>query len=116
MDYVHIDNLFFKGKHGVFDHERRVEQEFLVSLRLGVDTAPSGTSDQLADTIDYQHVKDAVAEIIAGTSRYLIEKLAEDIAAKLLEDKRILSAEITIKKTAVWDNGVPGVTITRNGR
>ncbi len=113
MDYLHVDNLFFKGKHGVSDHERRVEQEFLISVRCGVDVRAAGASDVLADTVDYQKVKDIVGETITGSSRYLVEKLAEDIAAQILEDKRIRSLELTIKKTAVWDNGVPGVTIVR---
>ncbi|HEY5383072.1 MAG TPA: hypothetical protein VIJ88_00755, partial [Candidatus Paceibacterota bacterium] len=57
--------------------------------------------------------KNIIETILKGSSRYLIETLAEDIAAKILEDKRIVSAEITIKKTAVWDNGIPGVTVVR---
>jgi hypothetical protein len=32
----------------------------------------------------------------------------------LLKDARIGEVQVTIKKTAVWDNGVPGVTITRS--
>ncbi len=114
MDYIHIDNLSFPGKHGVYANERRVEQEFVVSLRLGVDTKKAGESDDLSDTIDYQKVKDIVAEIIEGSSRYLIEKLAEEIAARILLDARVRLVKVTIKKTAVWDNGVPGVTILRS--
>ncbi len=114
MDYIHIDNLSFSGKHGVYANERRVEQEFIISLRLGFDTKGAGKSDDLSDTVDYQKVKDVVAEIIEGSSRYLIEKLAEEIATRILEDARVQSAEVTIKKTAVWDNGTPGVTILRS--
>ncbi len=114
MDYVHIDSLSFSGKHGVYANERRVEQEFVVSLRLGVDAKEAGKSDDLSDTVDYQKVKDIVAEIIEGGSRFLIEKLAEEIAARILKDARVQSVEVTIKKTAVWDNGIPGVTISRS--
>lgn len=53
---------------------------------------------------------------VKHNSYYLIETLAEKIAQKILEDKRILSAEITIKKKAVWDNGVPGLTIVRENK
>jgi dihydroneopterin aldolase len=113
MDYIHIDNLSFSGKHGVYEKERRVEQEFAVSVRLGFDTAKAGTSDDLTDTLDYQKAKDVIRATIEGGSRYLIEKLAEEIAALLMQDKRVLSAEVTIKKVAVWDNGIPGVTIRR---
>ncbi len=113
MDYIHLTNLFFSGKHGYYETERKVEQEFSIEVKLGFDTAKAGKSDKLADTVNYSEIRNKIKEVIEGSSRYLIETLAEDIAAKILEDKRIHSAEITIKKTAVWDNGVPGVTITR---
>ena len=113
MDYIHITNLFFSGKHGVHDTERKVEQEFSIEVKLGFDTAKAGKSDKLADTVDYGDIKNKIQKVIRGSSRYLIETLAEDIAHEILEDKRIQSSEVTIKKTAVWDNGVPGVTVFR---
>ncbi len=113
MDYVHIDNLFFKGKHGAYAAERKVEQEFEISVKLGVDAPDAGKTDKLKDAVDYQEVKNAIQEVIKGSSRYLIETLAEDIASQILTYPRVKTAEVTIRKTAVWDNGVPGVTIMR---
>lgn len=116
MDSIHLTNLRFSGKHGCFEHERSTEQEFLIELKLGVDLRPAGKSDNLRDTIDYAVVREMVREVIEGSTRYLIETLAEDIAQKVLENTRIESVEVTIKKTGVWENGVPGVTITRTRR
>lgn len=113
MDYITINNLFFRGKHGVYDAERKVEQEFHISLKLGFDAAKSAASDKLADTVDYDEVKREVREVIEGGSRYFIEALAEDITARVFKDARIQSVEVSIQKTAVWDNGVPGVIIVR---
>ncbi|MCL4391991.1 dihydroneopterin aldolase [Patescibacteria group bacterium] len=113
MDSIHITDLLFHGKHGVGGDERNVEQEFSIEVSLGFETSRAGASDRLADTVDYGAIRDTIREVIEGPSRYLIEALAEDIAKRILEDKRIRSAEITIKKTAVWKNGVPSVTITR---
>src|SRR3989344_1654775 len=113
MDYLHIDNLFFRAKHGVSAKERRVEQEFAVSVRLGVDASKAGKTDKLEDAVDYQEVKNIIASVIEGSSRYLVEKLAEEIAVQVLKDKRVKTIEITVRKPEVWDNGVPGVTIFR---
>jgi 7,8-dihydroneopterin aldolase/epimerase/oxygenase len=113
MDYLHIDSLRFQGKHGAYTPERSVEQEFEISVRLGVEIQEACTSDVLEETVDYQLVKDKIQEVIEGESRYLIEKLAEDMASKILEDTRIRTIELTLKKNAVWSNGIPGVTITR---
>ena len=113
MDYILIDNLHFSGKHGVYEKERAVEQEFLVSLRLGFDTHPSAQTDALADTLDYSEAKRIVERVITGGSCYLVERLADQIAQALLRDPRVLSAEVSIRKVAVWQNGVPGVTVVR---
>ena len=114
MDYIHIDNLVFRGKHGWFAKERRIEQEFALSVKLGVDTSNAAQSDNLADTVNYSEVKDKIQAVIKGGSRFLIETLAEEIAHKVLEDKRIQTVEVTIQKPEVWQNGVPGVTIVRS--
>jgi dihydroneopterin aldolase len=113
MDYIHIDNLYVRGKHGVYAKERKVEQEFSIVVKLGVDLDMAGKSDTLAHTVNYSEVKKKIQTVIEGSSRYLIEKLAEDIAVSILEDSRVLTCEITIKKPEVWDNGVPGVTVFR---
>lgn len=113
MDYIHIDKLIFRGKHGHFEKERRVEQEFAVSVKLGVDTFIASKSDNLADTIDYGEVKNKIGAVLEGNSRYLLEKLAEEIVQKILEDVRIHTVELTIQKPEVWGNGLPGVTISR---
>ena len=113
MDHLNIDNLSFRAKHGVSAKERRVEQEFAVSVKLGVDTSKASITDELKDAVDYQEVKNIIASVIEGSSRYLVEKLAEEIAARVLKDKRIKTIEITVRKPEVWDNGIPGVTIFR---
>ena len=113
MDYIHIEDLKVRGKHGVMDIERRLEQEFEVSVKIEVDTAPAVKSDNLADALDYAPVKDTIINIIQSENFYLIEKLADTIASELLKDKRIVKVELSIRKTGVWNNGVPGVTIMR---
>ncbi|MCX6819860.1 MAG: dihydroneopterin aldolase [Candidatus Adlerbacteria bacterium] len=114
MDYVHIDGLVFRGKHGYYIAERRTEQEFAVSVKMAFDTAPAGVSDKLKDTLDYQKVRKIIGDRIEGNTCYLVEKLAEDICTEILEDKRIKNIELTIKKPAAWYNGTPGITVFRS--
>lgn len=114
MDYIFIEGLKVAGKHGVMEHERKVEQEFEISLKMGVDTAAAAQSDKLKDALDYAPVRDTIVHIIQTNSFYLIERLADTLCAEILKDKRIRTIELTIRKTAVWDNGVPGITIVRS--
>ena len=113
MDHISIDSLTVYGAHGHYDHERTREQEFEVSLRVGTHLARAGHSDALSDTIDYDGLKRIVESTFVAESRYLIESLANTIAERILAETPALEVTITIKKKAVWDNGVPGITITR---
>lgn len=113
MDRIHIDSLTVDGTHGHYEQEWSREQRFDVSLSVGVDARASSKSDALSDTIDYDDLKRIVFEVFKGARHYLIEALAEEIATRILLDERALEATITIRKLEVWDNGVPGVTITR---
>ena len=113
MDYVHIDELVFQGRHGILPKEKTDPQEFKVSLKLGTDTSAAGASDKIGDALDYRVFKDIVQTTIEGKHQNLLETLAEVIATEILNDPRILSAEVTVKKLHIWNNGVPGVTVFR---
>lgn len=115
MDYIHLNNLKIRGKHGVYEEERKVEQEFELTLKLGVgDTSIAANSNDLKDAVDYGPIKKEIENIITGKSYFLIETLAELIAQKVMEDTRIQTLELTINKPEVWDNVVPGLTIFRS--
>lgn len=112
-DIIFLHDLHVFGKHGVYEEERNVEQEFIIDVSATIDTTLAAKSDNLKDTVDYVQFKNIAEEIIQGISCYLVEKIGEDIAKRVLEDKRIVSVVVTIKKPAVLKNGLPGVTITR---
>ena len=58
----------------------------MVDLELERDLTVAGRSDQLADTVDYGAVYQVVREVMEGPPRNLLERLAEDIAQRLLEE------------------------------
>ena len=113
MDYITIDDLRIQAKHGHYENERRVEQEFLVSLKVGIDIKAAGESDVLVDTIDYDTLRGIIVDVFHGESHFLIEALAEDISQLILKNTSAQEVTVSIKKTAVWPSGVPGVVLTR---
>jgi dihydroneopterin aldolase len=113
MDYLTIDHLQVSGAHGYFPEERTKEQVFHLSLKVGTHLRRSGQSDALTDTIDYDFLKRIVEETFRLESRYLIESLAETIADRILRETSALEVTVCIKKPAAWENGIPGVSITR---
>jgi dihydroneopterin aldolase len=113
MDTIFINDLVYAGTHGVHPDERHTRQRFSVSVRLDLDTARAGASDNLSDTHDYAQTRDIVRGIIEGNHCYLIERLARHIADTVLTDMRIHLCRVTIKKLDIWGNGVPGVVVER---
>lgn len=113
MDRVFIEGLSIAGKHGVLEHERRLEQEFVLDISASFDAKPSAASDTIADTVDYIRFRDIARETIQNESHYLIERVAQTIADRILEDQRIGEVTITVRKPAVLASGIPGISITR---
>jgi dihydroneopterin aldolase len=97
-DRISLTGLRVRGYHGVFDHERREGQDFVIDVGLDVDTVPAATSDDVADTVDYGVVAQQVAVIVAGEPVRLIETLASRIAAACLADVRVSSVTVTVHK------------------
>ncbi len=114
MDTIFIKGLSLQGKHGVGEHERNTEQEFLLDIEAVFDTRAAAASDNLEDTVDYVRFADVARAIVEKNSFYLIEKLAEIIAQRILEDARIESVSVTVRKPSVLASGVPGITLTRS--
>lgn len=99
-DRITLTGLRVHGNHGVFDHEKRDGQQFIVDIVVWLDLAPAAGSDRLTDTVDYGGLADLAAEIVGGPSRDLIETVAGEIADRVLADDRIEATEVTVHKPA----------------
>lgn len=98
MDEIRLTGIRGHGHHGVLDFERRDGQEFIVDLVLGVDLAPAGRSDALADTVDYSAVAAAAHSIIVGEPVDLIETVAHRIADACLGFAAVRHVEVVVHK------------------
>ena len=116
MDRVTLRGLRIRGRHGVFAHERRDGQTFVVDLALGLDTAPAAAGDDLEKTVHYGVLSEQVAAVVSGEPVNLIETLAQRIADTCLAHERVQEVEVTVHKpdapiTVPFDDVT--VTITR---
>lgn len=84
-DLIRLNGLSFYGYHGVLPAEREVGGMFEVDCELEIDLAEAGHSDQLTDTIDYEAVFNCIRDTVQETSFSLLEALAEQLAALLLD-------------------------------
>ncbi len=107
---IFIDNLVLEGIHGVTKKEKGVAQPFRVDIEALCDL-PSDMRDDIARTADYRLMKRAAETVIREESHALLETIAARIALKLKEDARVITVRVTLRKLAIWANGIPGVQI-----
>jgi dihydroneopterin aldolase len=98
MDRISLTGLRARGRHGVYDFERRQGQDFLVDVELELDLTRAGRSDDVADTVHYGELAERLVAVVAGEPVHLIETLAERLAAVCLEDTRVDAATVTVHK------------------
>ncbi|NLG48139.1 dihydroneopterin aldolase [Gordonia sp. (in: high G+C Gram-positive bacteria)] len=97
-DRIELRGLRVRGNHGVFDHERRDGQDFIVDITLWLDLQPAAASDDLDDTVDYGVLAQTAHDIVAGTPRNLIETVGGEIADAIMDDPRISAVEVAVHK------------------
>lgn len=97
-DRIELRGLRVRGHHGVFPHERRSGQDFVVDIVVGLDLAPAAASDDLVDTLDYGALAQRAAAIVGGEPCDLIETVAARIADDVLTDERVRSVEVVLHK------------------
>ncbi|HEX6487810.1 MAG TPA: dihydroneopterin aldolase [Candidatus Dormibacteraeota bacterium] len=99
MDRLLLQGMAFSGKHGVLPGERELPRRFTVDVELHSDLRRAGSSDHLADTVDYTRAYEVVRRVMEGESRQLLESLAESIAGELLALDGVESARVRVAKT-----------------
>ena len=97
-DRITLTGLRVPGRHGVFEHERRDGQDFLVDITVWIDLDRAAETDELADTVDYGELAERAAAIVAGPPHNLIETVAAEIAEDVMRDARAHAVEVTVHK------------------
>jgi dihydroneopterin aldolase len=114
---IEIHGLRVFAYHGVFEHERRDGQEFVIDLTLRAIGDAAGQTDDLADAVDYGAVCNRVVELVRGGPYNLIEKVADLVAAEVLASFPVDQVTVRVAKP---DAPIPhafdfvAVTVTRS--
>ena len=91
-DRIRLEGMVFYGYHGVDPAEKSLGQRFSVDVELERDLRKPGRTDDLHDTINYAHVYRIARQVLEGSSKNLLEALAEEIARRLAESCNGLEA------------------------
>lgn len=114
---IFVEQLECTGYHGVFEEERREGRKFRVDIEAWVDDESPTRSDDIDETLDYRALAGIADDVIKGASRYLVESLAGEIAARTLEDHPgVREVTVRVRKHAPDVVGAPrwvGVELTK---
>lgn len=97
-DRIVLNGITAIGHHGVFEHEKRNGQPFVVDVVLHVDNRAAEASDDVTDTAHYGVLAERVTDVIASGPYNLIEKLAGELAAMVLTEFEVAAVDITVHK------------------
>lgn len=114
MDKVYIEGLTFQTTIGFYQWEKEIKQTLVIDLAMGWNTALAAENDELAKTLDYAEISEAIVEFANNNPVDLIETLAERIATYLMTQYNIPWLRLKLMKpTAVHNATTVGVEIER---
>ncbi|MGW9184022.1 dihydroneopterin aldolase [Agromyces sp. NPDC055661] len=97
-DRITLTGVRVRAHHGVFDFEREQGQEFVIDVAVAVDLAGAASGDDLARTVHYGELAEAVADAVRRDPVDLIETVAERVAAVALAYPAVEEVEVTVHK------------------
>ena len=114
-DRIEIRDLMVRAIVGINDEERVNRQDGVINLTIWIDFRAAGRSDNIDDTINYRTLSKQVIEMVEGSSFFLVEKLADEIARLSLEfSESIERIRVSVEKPgAIRFARSVGVTIER---
>lgn len=111
---VFIRDLAVTSLIGVHEHERRKPRTLLMDLDIELHASCAGRTDRLGDTIDYAAVVDDIRRCLAQKRYFLLERLAEFVAERILERFGAKRVAVQVAKARILRGvGLVGVRIER---
>lgn len=113
-DRILIKDLLLRGIVGIKPDERVNAQDILINLALVADLRPAGASDRIEDCVNYRTITKEIIALVEASDFRTVERLAEEIARRVLAHPEIAEVEVTVEKPgALRFARSVGVTIVR---
>ena len=111
---VFVKDLVLAALIGVHRHEKDGRQRVRINLDMEVLENEQPVQDRLADVVCYEDVVTSIRSIVGAGHINLVESLAELIADRCLEDRRVRMVRVRVEKLDVFaDASSVGVEIER---
>jgi dihydroneopterin aldolase len=78
---INISKIKCFGKHGIYEHEKQNDQEFLVDIHINISNF---SEDDINKTLNYEEIVNLVIKFVNTESYDLIETLAKQISEQIV--------------------------------
>ena len=112
-DRILVSDLLVRGIIGLNEWERKKKQDILVNLELYADIRAAGSSDDVSETVNYRTIAKSIIGLIEGSSYFLVEALATEIARLIVvlgKRPRDEFRNVCILKTTRFQHGAVDVS------
>jgi dihydroneopterin aldolase len=117
MDIVYIRDLEIDTVIGIYDWERKITQTIRIDLEMGTDIRRAAETDAIEDTLNYKAVAKRIIRYVEETQPELVETMAENIAAIVMNEFDVSWLRLTLGKPgAVRRSREVGIVIERGTR
>ncbi|MBE8718544.1 dihydroneopterin aldolase [Cellvibrio polysaccharolyticus] len=86
MDIVYIRDLRIETIIGIYDWERQVKQTVSIDLEMASDIRQAAATDDIQYALNYKAVSKRVIAYVENRNALLVESLAEELAAIVLQE------------------------------
>lgn len=99
-DRIEIRGLLVRTIIGIHEHERKDRQDVVIHVLAETDVRTGAKSDQLRDVTNYEAIARKIVAHVEGSTCSLIERVATEVCAIVLEDPRVERVRVTVEKPA----------------
>ncbi len=115
-DLIHVEQLEVFGHVGVTENERSKPQRLVFNLTACPRENFEEMNDDIQRTLNYSALCAAVRDFVRAQSPKLIETLAANLAAHLLENFPLRKIDIELRKFVVPDTQYVSVALSREAK
>ena len=117
MDIIFLREMKVDAVIGIWEWERKIRQTVSIDLDMATDIRKAAASDSVEDTLNYKSVAKRVQGFVADSGFQLVEKLAERIAAIVLDEFDVSWVRVRVSKPgAIRGARDVGIIIERGSR
>jgi dihydroneopterin aldolase len=114
VDIVYIRSLQVETVIGIYDWEREIRQAVVLDLEMGTDIRQAALTEDIESTLNYKSVCDRLIEFISTSEFLLVETMAEEIAALVMQEFNVPWIKLSLgKPAAIPEAASVGVIIER---